>query len=76
MGCDFPGRDLARVSVAGEKCAAVCSQLVACTHFVWNELDGGVCYAKTGQVSRTSAVASSAPGVVCGYLGNMITSYL
>ena len=67
--CGFTTTDLSTVYVTRDKCAATCISSAGCTHFVWvDDKIGGVCYLKSGQVSKTIAQNSNDNGMVCGIL--------
>lgn len=48
-------------------CEARCLSIPACTHFVWQQLESGICFFKSGSVIRMDAVPdqSSRPSI-CG----------
>lgn len=68
MQCEFKGRDFQNVIVEGQFCGMTCLKSSKCTHFTWKkEKDGGVCYLKSGSVTRADAVLNqSEEGIVCG----------
>ncbi|RNA25191.1 SCP-like extracellular [Brachionus plicatilis] len=48
----------------GEECAKLCENAYRCTHFAWNDYQGGTCWLKYGAISKKKA--KYAKGVVCG----------
>ncbi|CAF1003810.1 unnamed protein product [Adineta steineri] len=69
MGCDFPGNDLSNVQISGEQCGQRCAETNGCTHFAWNNWNGGTCWMKHGSVSKNNAFESWDRNMVCGVLG-------
>ena len=43
LACDFVGNDLSSAVVAGDQCGATCMKTQGCTHFTWNNYNGGTC---------------------------------
>jgi hypothetical protein len=68
MGCDFRGNDLSNVRSPGEHCSQKCAQTSRCTHFAWNNWQGGTCWMKSGSVSKSDAFSTSDRNIVCGVL--------
>lgn len=64
MDCDFPGKDLSSVQIAGEFCFQTCIATAGCTHFTWTNHNGGTCWMKTG--NRCKSEAQWNQGAVCG----------
>jgi hypothetical protein len=46
LNCDFSGQDLHSVQGPGESCGNHCRNVAACTHFSWNDYNGGTCWLK------------------------------
>ncbi|CAF4317443.1 unnamed protein product, partial [Adineta steineri] len=68
MGCDFHGNDLSNVQIRGEQCSQRCAETNGCTHFAWNNWNGGTCWMKHGSVSKNNAFESWDRNMVCGVL--------
>ena len=66
MGCDFVGNDLASAKTRGEDCSSKCQATSGCTHYTWNNYEGGTCWMKKGSVSKQNAVQKL--GYVCGII--------
>ncbi|KAI8801711.1 hypothetical protein BJ742DRAFT_835854 [Cladochytrium replicatum] len=64
--CDWTGNDLTSAASAAADCGPKCQALADCTHFTWNDFNGGTCWMKQGTVTRDQAIAAS--GTVCGYV--------
>ena len=65
--CDFEGNDLANAQVPGARCSSTCANRPGCTHFSWNQYNGGTCWMKKGTVNRAEAVKKNEIASVCGY---------
>ncbi|CAF3042522.1 unnamed protein product, partial [Rotaria sp. Silwood2] len=68
MSCDFRGSDLSSVLIASQFCGGKCAQTQGCTHFTWTQYSGGTCWMKSGTVSKSDAVSTSDPTMVCGVM--------
>ncbi|UJR16201.1 hypothetical protein I4U23_003111 [Adineta vaga] len=68
MACDFHGNDLSNVRSPGRLCSTKCAQTSRCTHYAWNNWNGGTCWMKSGRVSKSDAFSSSDQTMVCGVL--------
>lgn len=66
MGCDFRDNDLKNVRVRGEDCGGECARTADCTHFAWNQYEGGTCWLKQGSVTKANAFESADSNMVCG----------
>lgn len=66
FGCDFVNRDLTNVKVKGEECGPTCVRTPDCTHFAWTDYEQGTCWMKYGSVSKSDAIESNNPSIVCG----------
>ncbi|DAZ95419.1 TPA: hypothetical protein N0F65_006309 [Lagenidium giganteum] len=67
--CDFAGHDLAPVGAPSNLCGNICVDNTGCTHWAWNDYQGGTCWLKTG--SSNSRI--NAQGVGCGYVKGRFT---
>jgi len=74
FSCDFDGNDLSNVQCPGELCSTKCGQTSGCTHFAWTNYNGGTCWMKSGPISKSNAIHSSDPSIVCGVLNDNPTS--
>lgn len=68
MNCDFHENNLKNVQSKGEECSQRCLETAGCTHFSWNDYNGGTCWMKTGKVTKENAFYAN--GVVCGINNN------
>ena len=68
FGCGFRQRDLANVTISGEKCGGQCVVTNGCTHFTWNNYNGGTCWMKYGPVSKSNAFETGDNNMVCGVI--------
>ncbi len=64
--CDFHGRSLDNVKIAPELCGPKCAQTKRCTHFTWTRYNGGTCWMKMGNVSKSDAFSTNDQTMVCG----------
>jgi len=65
MNCDFKvGQALSNIRVPAADCGSKCVSKPECTHFAWNNYNGGTCWLKTGGASKSQTF--DAVGVVCG----------
>ena len=64
--CDFNGNDLSNVQTSADQCGPKCSTTPACTHFTWTQYNGGTCWMKQGQISKSDAIQTNDPTMVCG----------
>ena len=67
LGCDFVGNDLTSAKTKGEDCLNKCRSTWECSHFVWNNYEGGTCWMKKGPISKDKAVPKS-NDFVCGII--------
>ena len=66
MGCDFRvGQALRDIRVSADWCGPSCVSTPGCTHFAWNNYNGGTCWMKKGGASKSDAFAAN-PSMVCG----------
>ena len=66
MGCDFHvGQALSQILVPGAECGPRCASTSGCTHFSWNNFNGGTCWMKTGGASKSDAFDAD-QSMVCG----------
>ena len=56
LNCDWPAQDLNKIRAGGDRCGQLCRNEAACSHFAWNNADGGTCYMKGGSVSQNGAI--------------------
>jgi len=68
--CDFRGNDLSNARTNGEQCGPKCESTSGCTHFTWNNFEGGTCWMKSGPVSKNDAFSTGDQGMVCGIVGS------
>ncbi|CAF2408204.1 unnamed protein product [Rotaria sp. Silwood2] len=68
--CDFFGNDFLRVQISSELCGLRCAQTQPCTHYAWNNGDGGTCWLKNGNVSKDDAFSTNNPTDVCGIVND------
>lgn len=66
LACDFTNNDLSSAKVPGEKCGETCLKTYGCTHFTWNNYEGGTCWMKTNLVSKNDAKFTNNYNMVCG----------
>ena len=60
--------------VSGDGCGPECRKTKDCTHFSWNNVNGGVCLLKNGSVLRSDAIYKG-PDFMCGlFIGSIINS--
>ncbi|OWZ09207.1 SCP-like extracellular protein [Phytophthora megakarya] len=62
--CDFCGNDYRSMRAIPDVCGDVCAGDLACTHWSWNNYNGGTCWFKTG----SKATKTSKWGTNCGYV--------
>jgi hypothetical protein len=73
MGCDFNvGQALSDIKVPGAECGPKCASTPRCTHFVWNNFNGGTCWMKTGGASKSDAFSTNDNTMVCGIVSSKI----
>ena len=68
LACDFKNNHLANVKCKASECGPKCSITFRCTHFTWNNKDGGTCLMKSGIVSKAEAIYTGDQSMVCGVL--------
>lgn len=54
--CDFEYNDILNTTSSRKECGTLCEQHPECTHFSWNDQDGGTCWLKDGVVSKFDAI--------------------
>ena len=69
-GCDFPNNDIGNQQVDSSLCAQTCVNTPGCTHFAWNPYDGGMCWMKSGPVTKSDAVFNGNNEVICGIISS------
>ena len=57
--CDFDGQDLYPVQAPGEECGNICRKENSCSHFSWNDYNGGTCWLKVKVYTYAFFVSSS-----------------
>ncbi|ETI47392.1 hypothetical protein F441_08383 [Phytophthora nicotianae CJ01A1] len=62
--CDFYGNDYRSMRAIPDVCGDVCASDSKCTHWAWNNYNGGTCWFKTG--SRSAKTGKW--GTNCGYV--------
>jgi uncharacterized protein YkwD len=62
--CDYYGQDIYSVQGIPDVCGDLCADDSACTHWAWNNYNGGTCWLKSG----TTATISTYYGAGCGYV--------
>ena len=69
MACNFVGNDLSSAQVSGDKCGSKCLETKGCTHFVWNNTNGGTCFMKKfSTIQKSDAIFTNNYNMVCGIL--------
>ena len=66
MACDFLDHDLSNFPTIGSQCGPLCAKTFRCTHFTWNNYNGGTCWMKYGNVLKTDAFFTNDYSMVCG----------
>jgi len=66
--CDWDGGDIGNAQIPGEECGGRCAITPTCTHFTWTTSNGGTCWMKNLQVSKSDARDTSDSSMVCGYM--------
>jgi hypothetical protein len=74
FSCDFHGNDLSNAKIRGEDCGGRCASTPGCTHFTWNNYEGGTCWMKQGGATKNDAFKTDNAESVCGLIGNHATS--
>ena len=70
MGCDFRvGQTLKDIKVPGDQCGSRCASTPGCTHYTWNNYNGGTCWMKSGGASKSDAFDAD-PSMVCGVISS------
>ena len=64
--CDFSNNDLTNAQMQGSECGGACWNNPECTHFTWNNFNGGTCWMKSGPVTKANAFDTSDNSMVCG----------
>ncbi|KAH7469025.1 uncharacterized protein KRP23_10465 [Phytophthora ramorum] len=62
--CDFPGNDYRALKGSSEICGDLCAADLTCTHWSWNNYNGGTCWFKT----NTRFTMATSSGAICGYV--------
>ena len=72
--CDFQGKAAEKPRVTAKDCIKECEAEPECTHYTWAPPRGGMCWLKSGRVTRKDAIYRKAPGLQCGYVNVPETS--
>ncbi|KAG7381556.1 hypothetical protein PHYBOEH_010874 [Phytophthora boehmeriae] len=62
--CDYTGNNYRSTRGIPDVCGDICADDSTCTHWAWNNYNGGTCWLKTG----TPSAKKTAYGVNCGYV--------
>lgn len=65
-GCEFIGNDIFSKRTINDECKDLCDKFYGCTHYTWSPLNGGVCFLKSGKVSKEDAVRTNDLRYICG----------
>ena len=69
LACDFSNNDMGSAQVSGEKCGMTCINTQGCTHFSWNNYNGGTCWMKKlSTIQKSNAIFNNNYDMVCGIL--------
>jgi hypothetical protein len=69
LGCDFVNNEMGSAQVSGEKCGMTCIKTNGCTHFAWNNFNGGTCWMKkSSSIQKSNAIFNGDYNRVCGIL--------
>ncbi|KAJ3229872.1 hypothetical protein HDU81_004958 [Chytriomyces hyalinus] len=68
LNCAWKDANIGTAQMSGDQCGGKCASTSGCTHFAWDNVNGGTCYLKSGVVSASIAVAQTANQAMCGYL--------
>ncbi|CAF4239970.1 unnamed protein product [Rotaria sp. Silwood2] len=64
--CDFHGNDLSHVEISPALCGGKCSETQECSHYTWTTANGGTCWMKKWNASKTDAFLTNDPTMICG----------
>ena len=64
--CDFYENNLSNARTSADTCGPQCESTSGCTHFTWNNYEGGTCWMKRGPVSKNDAFSTGDYEMVCG----------
>ncbi len=70
--CNFSGNDLSNVESKDYECSGECIATKGCTHYTWNNENGGTCRMKKGPISQSDAtfVEFDVDGLTCGIISH------
>ena len=74
-GCDFVGRDIGDKQMEAKDCGDHCARNPKCSHFTWNQHNGGTCYLKAG-FAPDARPQKAEWSFVCGYRGPTVCYFL
>ena len=66
LGCDFRGNGLSSEPSKMKECRRLCKATSGCTHYVWTDDEDGICWMKSGKVSKLDAIYTGYDGMMCG----------
>ena len=46
LNCDWTAQDVVKIRAGGDQCGQLCRNNIVCSHFAWNNANGGTCYLK------------------------------
>jgi len=62
------GNNMSSVRIPGEKCGPQCALTNDCTHFTWNDFNGGTCWLKRNPTSLDKAISYDDGYSICGIM--------
>ena len=74
-GCDFYGNDFDQKQMQPQFCGDFCADNPKCSHFAWNQDNGGTCYLKAGFAPDARPIRTD-PSFICGYRGHPVRSFV
>ncbi|KAJ3241937.1 hypothetical protein HDU78_001644 [Chytriomyces hyalinus] len=66
--CDWTANDITSYAVPANQCGSKCVATSGCTHFSWNNVNGGTCWVKRNVIAPSDAFSIAPKDAVCGYL--------
>ena len=66
LGCDFLGNGLSSEPSKMKECRRLCKAASGCTHYVLTDDEDGICWMKSGKVSKLDAIYTGYDGMMCG----------
>ena len=64
--CDFSLRDLKKIASKKNECRKECIITDMCTHYVWSDYGGGLCWLKNGTITKKEAFKVINKSNICG----------